>query len=142
MLDPKAKANLLADNFVEKCVLPTKNWQSHIGPAASQLSDFILMRKRWTLAALRGIYVDKATGPDLVPGKILRECASELASPLTRLIRRLVRERCWPDLWRFHWIAPLYKKEVPLSPMNYCGMHLTTITSKVAERVIARVLVK
>lgn len=94
-----AQANLLADSFAEKCVLPPERWQSHIGLAACQLSDFILIRQRWTLAALRGINVDKTTGPDLVPGKVLRECASELSSPLTRLIRRLVRERRWPDLW-------------------------------------------
>ena len=99
-----------SDHFAEKCVLPPERWQSHIGQAACQLTDFILIRQRWTLAALRGINVDKATGPDFVPGKVLRECASELASPLTRSIRRLVRERRWPDLWRLHWIAPLFKK--------------------------------
>ena len=102
----------------------------------------IYLNEEAALAALRGINVDKATGPDLVPGKVLRECASELASPLTRLIRRLVRERCWPDLRRLHWIAPLFKKGTPSSPVNYRGVHLTTIMSKVAERVIARALVK
>ena len=107
VLDPEAKANLLADSFAAKCVLPPESFRVHIDAPEVHLSYFTLIRTRWTLAALRAINDDKATGPDCIPGRVLRECALELASPLTRLIRRLVRERRWPDLWRLHWIAPL-----------------------------------
>ena len=120
--------------------LPPESFRVHIDAPEVHLSNSTLIKTRWTLAALRAINDDKATGPDCIPGRVLRECALELASPLTRLIHHLVREHRWPELWRLHWVAPLLKKGTP-SPANYRGVHLSAIMTKIAERVVAQVLV-
>ena len=43
---------------------------------------------------------------------------------------------CWPRCWRVHWIIPIYKRNAVSDPSNYRGVHLTTLLSKVAERII------
>lgn len=42
----------------------------------------------------------------------------------------------WPTVWRLHLLPPLYKAVSRCDPSNYRGILLTTILSKVAERVI------
>ena len=42
---------------------------------------------------MKDIDIDKATGPDLLPGRILKECAEELAHPITQLVRQMLAQR-------------------------------------------------
>ena len=42
----------------------------------------------------------------------------------------------WPDDWRTHWIAPIFKKGAVFSPKNYRGVHLTAQLAKVIERIV------
>ena len=85
---------------------------------------------------------EKATGPDRIPGKILKEIADYIAVPFTRLCRRLLAEAYWPRMWRIHSICPLYKRGSVFIAGNYGDIHLTTILAKLAERVIGRQLMK
>ena len=51
-------------------------------------------------------------------------------------------EREWPEVWRLHWLCPLHKRDAHSDAKNYRGVHLTTILSKVVERVLALHLVR
>ena len=53
---------------------------------------------------------------------------------MTDICRWMYSRGSWSDYWRKHWIVPLYKKLSPASCLNYRGVHLTTLLSKVAER--------
>ena len=77
-----------------------------------------------------------ATGPDLLPTRILRECAAQLASPLQLLACRILKTGRWPEIWIEHWIVPLYKRKAVYDAMNYRGIHLTSQLSKAMERLI------
>ena len=79
---------------------------------------------------------DQSTGPDGLPARILRACARSLCRAVTLLIRKIVATGRWPALWKFHRMCLLYKKGVVSKPVNYRGLHLTPVLSKVAERVI------
>ena len=102
------------------------------------MSDFHIIRHRWVLQALLAIDVQKATGPDEIPGRLLKLCAKQLSHPSTTLVRRIFQDSRWPDTWRLHWVQPLYKKGSPSLPGNYRGVHLTPILSKIAERTIGK----
>ena len=56
--------------------------------------------------------------------------------PFTGICRRLFYEGCWPEAWKLHLIVPIYKKGSAFQPGNYRGVHLTSILSKLAEKVI------
>ena len=79
-----------------------------------------------------------STGPDMLPACILKACWRELANPIARLVRLLLRTGTWPLCWRHHWIYPLHKKRAKWDPGNYRGIHLTPQLSKVVERVLAK----
>ena len=100
----------------------------------------MLLRVSATRKILQDINADKSTGPDSLPGRILKECAEELAAPITLLAKRLLVLGEWPDCWRRHWISPLYKKRATSQAKNYRGVHLTAVLSKTVERIISAIL--
>ena len=55
-----------------------------------------------TEAILKAIDEDNATGPDQLPGRILKACAAELAVPITILAQKMLSGGEWPDCWRDH----------------------------------------
>ena len=81
---------------------------------------------------------ESATGPDLVPTRLLHECACELARPLALLAQRVLQTGRWPTCWVVHWVLPLFKKKQPWSPANYRGVHLTSQVGKTVERLLQR----
>ena len=64
-------------------------------------------------------------------------CAFELALPMAKLIRRILHEGRWPELWTMHRAVGLHKRKAVSDPDNYRGIHMTSQISKVAERVLA-----
>ena len=102
----------------------------------------IILRTRSTESILRKLDVKKATGPDNIGALILRTLARELAIPLTILFRRMLQEGKWPSRWKLHFLVPIFKRGSTYLASNYRGVHLTTIMSKIAERVIGAPLVK
>ena len=90
-----------------------------------------------TLGALK---IDSATGPDLLPVRILKECAVQLAKPFRLLATLILQYKTWPRPWMEHWIVPLYKKGASFVPGNYRGIHLTPQISKAMERFIGSML--
>ena len=141
VLDAIGKANLLERTFTDKCVLPPAFVNEYSATAFPVLhAGFLRVRERHTLAVLKGLKEDSATGPDNLAARVLKKCASALAWPLTLLARRILRTRFWPTLWTHHWIAALYKKKSVFDPLNYRGIHLTAQASKVIERLLGRFL--
>ena len=143
--DPREKAELLAETFQRQCKLPDGDdtfEESEDANGEQIMSDFCTLRRRWAKRILREVNPSKATGPDDLPGRILKECAAELAEPVVRVARRIFHESKWPETWRTHWIHPLFKKGSPSSPLKYRGVHLTPILSKCVERILAIVLVQ
>ena len=63
-----------------------------------------------------------------------------IAAPLALILRRVFLEHTWPIAWKLHMLVPLGKKGSLFHATNYRGIHLTTILSKVAERVIGNPL--
>ena len=79
-------------------------------------------------------------GADNLPARILKHCAKQLAMPIAILVMRILMMGVWPDTWRTHWVIPLYKKGSSFMAKNYRGIHLTAQISKVAERLVKRLV--
>ena len=63
-------------------------------------------------------------------------CATFLILPFRILCKRVLEEGSWPNCWRLHRIAPIFKKGNPSDPNNFRGIHLTSHISKVVERML------
>ena len=140
ILEDAEKASLLGRTFESKSKLPEKKGEWIPSKGGNKQSSFMLLRVSATRKILQDINADKSTGPDSLPGRILKECAEELAAPITLLAKRLLVLGEWPDCWRRHWISPLYKKEATSQAKNYRGVHLTAVLSKTVERIISAIL--
>eukprot|EP00973_Karenia_brevis_P009662 1303140-Karenia_brevis.AAC.1 len=49
--------------------------------------------------ALKTLRVDSATGPGLLPTRILKHCAGALALPVYLLVVSVLKTRVWPAVW-------------------------------------------
>ena len=137
VLSSDGKAELLADTFVKKWNLIPRVGASDLSsllPLFRVDRSFVAIRVRDVKRVLLELDDSTATGPDLLPTRILRMLADALAIPVTLLCRFIFNSASWP--WRVHWIVPIYKRLSPSQPGNYRGVHLTPALSKVAERVL------
>ena len=85
---------------------------------------------------LKDINPSKATGPDSIPGKLLKEAASELALALTLIFQTSINQGRIPNDWKSAKIAPVYKKGDRSQPSNYRPISLTSICCKLIEHII------
>jgi len=142
ILDAKAKADIFATNFASKSRLPPEVVDTpYFGTPAAELDEFIPLRTRTTKNILKKLVDSKATGHDQISATILKRLSGVLAQPFTRICRRLLYEGCWPKIWKLHMIVPIYKRGSAFNAGNYRGVHLTSILSKVAERLVGSRLV-
>ena len=84
--------------------------------------------------------MNSGTGPDMLPARILKFCAEELAVAVLKLAERILETGIWPDGWREHWIVPIYKRKAVYKAIHYRGVHLTAQLSKVVERLFLLLL--
>ena len=91
---------------------------------------------------LHRIDPSKASGPDKIPGRLLREGAPWIASPLCRLFKGSLISGCFLQNWTRANITPVFKKGNKHHPRNYQPVSLTCLVVKVLERLIHRQVVR
>ena len=75
----------------------------------------------------------KASGPDRLPNRILKELAHELAPSLTALYNQSLSTKVLPEDWKRAFISPVYKKGDVHAPGNYRTVSLTVVACKILE---------
>ena len=85
---------------------------------------------------LKSTNVRKAGGPDGIPPRVLRECASELAPPLVQLYSLCLNTNTFPQCWKHAHVQPIPKKGSRSDPSNYRPIALTCILSKIFETLL------
>ena len=85
---------------------------------------------------LRCIDTTKATGPDGVSSRLLKETAASIHIPLTKIFNKSLHEKEFPKCWKEANVIPIYKKGDAQLCTNYRPVSLLSCTSKVFERVI------
>ncbi len=134
VLDSKGKAKAFAKSFSSKWVLPARvdeEQNFEVEPNLAQMTGFLLMHTRHVKHILNHLDHKSATGPDLLPTRVLKRYCKELAPAFARLARRMVATGVWPKSWRKHWIMPLFKKKSVYNPANYGGIQFTCQVSKI-----------
>ena len=134
--EPVNKANILNTQFAsvftteDEDNVPDKEGECHTPiPELTITQDGVLK-------LLQNINPHKATGPDQIPGKLLKELAVEIAPILTTIFTTSLAQGKIPDKWREALVAPLFKKGVRSKPANYRPVSLTCICSKIMEHVL------
>ena len=84
---------------------------------------------------LKSLSIDKASGPDNIGNRILKNCASALAPPISLIINRSLESGVFPTQWKLSNVVPVYKKGDKQIKNNFRPISLLSCTSKVLEKV-------
>ncbi|KAK0135165.1 putative RNA-directed DNA polymerase from transposon X-element [Merluccius polli] len=98
----------------------------------NDLNSFFARVKR----ALSTINPRKATGPDNIPGQVLRDCAEELTDIFTDIFNTSLSQAAVPSHFKTSIIIPVPKKPAPSCFNDYRPVALTPIIMKCFERLV------
>ena len=98
--------------------------------------DSINITQAETLDILKSLDTSKATGPDGISCKMLKETASAIAPSFTRLLQLSLSTATFPSCWKQANVLPIFKKGDRSDFGNYRPVSLLNICSKVCEKII------
>jgi hypothetical protein len=84
----------------------------------------------------------RATGPDQVSPRLLKETAKQISPALTLVFQASINQGKVPEEWKSANITPLFKKGDRSAPVNYRPVSLTSVCSKVMEHIIHSHIIK
>ncbi|KAI8485009.1 hypothetical protein Bbelb_372550 [Branchiostoma belcheri] len=85
---------------------------------------------------LDGINPVKASGPDLLPCRVLKDHAQELSTILHFIFNQSLEGGQVPVDWRGAFIHPIFKKGDRSDPSNYRPVSLTSVCCKLMEHIL------
>ena len=85
---------------------------------------------------LRAVNPRKAAGPDGVTGRVLRDCADQLAGVFTNIFNQSLSQCLIPPCLKSSTIIPLPKKTTASTPNDYRPVALTPIIMKCFEKLV------
>ena len=134
--DSKSKAQLLSDQFKSVFTIDTPETEGIRlrGPNYPPIDDLII-KEDGVLKLLQGLNPSKASGPDEIPARLLKNLATELTPAITETFRQSVLTGALPESWKQAWISPVYKKGNRNDPANYRPVSLTCILCKTLEHI-------
>lgn len=78
----------------------------------------------------------KASGPDSLHPRVLKELSSVIAPVLCNIFRTSMQSGVVPSEWKLAFVTPIYKKRSKQLPANYRPVSLTCICSKIMEHIV------
>ena len=78
----------------------------------------------------------KASGPDLVNPRLLKEGATILKCPLCKLFNFSLDKAIYPSQWKKANVTPVFKNSKPNEVKNYRPISLLSVISKIMERCV------
>jgi hypothetical protein len=135
---PKEKAELFNTYFFSvfrsaKTIMNPDDSTSFL-ISSSQLSDITVSEE--VAKHLYRLDPSNATGPDGIPGRILKECSAIIAPSLCSLFNHSLRSGTVPSEWKSANVTPVHKKEKKEPATNYRPISPLSIISKVLGRCV------
>ena len=101
-------------------------------PAINELTvDVVDVRKK-----ILELNVNKSTGPDCIPARLIRDYVDFFAPIITGIFKRSLREGVLPTILKTAHLIPLFKNRSKISPTNYRPVSITAIIAKIMESIV------
>ena len=125
------------NNFYARFETPAQAQSSNTAllPTTEEETPLILAADEVRRALMR-VSTRKAAGPDGIPGRVLKACASQLASTFTDIFNLSLAQSTVPVCFKTTTIIPIPKKSTITSMNDYRPIALTPIVMKCFERLI------
>ena len=130
--DDKGKAEALNDFFVsQSTILDDGSQLPPFNYVTDARLDHIIINIQEVKEILLNLETNKATGPDTISNKILKECAESLCGPLTFIFQLSLNLSIYPDQWKEALVRAIFKKIDPSLTKYYRPISLLSCISKV-----------
>ena len=131
------KANILNDYFASQSKVrypdkPLPNSQRRIDINLSS----IVITEQDVKDSLSTLKINKSSGPDFVSPRLLKEGASIIVKPLTKIFNKSLQSAHFPKPWKYANVTPIHKKEDKSLPSNYRPVSLLSQIGKSMEKCI------
>ena len=83
-----------------------------------------------------------APGPDGITPELLQKLVDHVATPLSMIFTKSMREGTVPEDWRTANVTPIHKKGPRTDPGNYRPVSLTSVPGKLMEAIVKDVMQK
>jgi hypothetical protein len=133
---PTDKANILNKQYMSVFTQETSGDIPTPSGTPYPDMDNIVIQEQGIEKLLKNLNPKKATGPDNIPARILKDFAAPLAPILSIIFNRSLEEGKVPDDWCKANVTAIYKKGARQDPANYRPVSLTSICCKLMEHVI------
>ena len=135
--DSLSKAKIFNSFFLNQCNLDTSRAANLPNPDLPEntLSD-IDVNEKDVLDFLQSLDVSKATGPDGIGPRLLKEAAPSIYKSLTKLFKLSLQKKRFPSEWKLANVTPIYKKGNESLCNNYRPISLLSCVGKVMEKIV------
>ena len=133
--DSKSKANILVKQFQSVFTIDKPGELPNTSKTANHNISPIKIKTEGVQKLLAHINPSKASGPDNIPNRILKECANQLAPSLSIIFQLSIDSGELPKDWREANISCIFKKGDKHLAENYRPVSLTSVPSKLLEHI-------
>ena len=133
--DSFCKASILNDQFqsvfTDTNSTPTVPLEGNTFPHIPPIN----ITTEGVLQLLQELDPHKASGPDGIPSKFLKETSVNIAPSLTLIYQASLHQGELPSDWKMAYMTPVYKKGSRTNPSDYRPISLTCICCKLLEHI-------
>ena len=140
--DDQSKVEILSKQYSSVFTKEDMNNIPTIEDRSNKLIKDLVITVEMVTKALHEINPNKSCGPDLIHPRLLIELADQIAEPITVLFNKTVQSGILPTDWKRAFISPIYKKGSRHLAENYRPISLTSIISKIIEKLVRDRVVK
>jgi hypothetical protein len=139
---PKDKANILNSQY--ESVFTREDLSDVPTPSGTPFPGMadISVSEEGVRKLLSKLNPHKASGPDEIPARVLKECSTELAPFLTIIFSKTLATGCLPDDWKQANVSAIFKKGDRNTAANYRPVSLTSICCKLQEHILTSSIMK
>ena len=134
--DTKEKANICNRQFQSAFTREDDSDPPSKGASPFSSMGDITVDPKGVTKLLDGLNVHKASGPDGLNARVLKECSNEISPILALIYNESLARGEVPDEWRQANLSPVFKKGEKYDAANYRLMSLTCICCKTLEHIL------
>ena len=133
----KEKAKIFNDFFCSQSDLDDSNVPvPDITQSQNEGLEHIVITENEVEDILKTLDISKASGPDSISPRLLKEAAHVLSYPLCRLFNLSLTTGIYPSDWKCANVSPVFKKDSRSNYRNYRPISLLSVIGKVMERCV------
>ena len=109
---------------------------------AYPIMEPIVIEENGVEKLLRDLKPNKASGPDGISPRVLKQLSREIAPIVTIIFKKSLSSGVVPSDWKSAYVAPVYKKGQRYDAINYRPISLTSICCKIMEHIVVSHIMK